>query len=213
MEGGEEDPPIKQLPTDEAGPKAGQSGRAPKTLSLGATISRSGRDSLQIQRIDQKPAPAASDNITRLRLDAPERQDRAPRVFETVRIIDLARFRQSLRRQRSAMEAKGGDFAVASAVRSRLLVLLDELYTGAATRWPDVVVVRRPDTGVIETNYALIGDTIFLGAHLSDDWSEGKESDRFYATLFDALTVLTKSRRSQFEQLPAVRRTDSEQPD
>jgi hypothetical protein len=156
---------------------------------------------LNVQRLAPQPVPGTAATITRLTLEAPTQPVRAPRVYETIRIIDLARFRQSLRRHRSLLEKKGGDYTATFPARARLLALLETHYLGSSTIWPDVVVIRRPESGVIETNYAILGEAIFLGAHLSADWTEGRETDRFYETLAAALLEQGRVRQSQFEPL------------
>jgi hypothetical protein len=115
---------------------------------------------LSLRRVTAQPVAEAASNVTRLRFEAPHRVERAPRLFETLRIIDLARLRQSLRRYKSLIEKKGGDYADATPSRARLLTQLEARYQGSMTRWPDVVVIRRPATGVIETNFAILGEAI-----------------------------------------------------
>lgn len=169
-----------------------------------------GLTGLTLRRLTPEPGPETPASVTRLRFEAPQRPERPQRLFETLRVIDLARFRQSLRRHKTIIEKKGGDYALAAPPRAALLVLLDARYQGSATRWPDVVVIRRPETGVIETNFAILGDTIYLGAHLSPDWAEGRESDRFYTTLHEALLEQARMRQSHFEPVRPKPGTDAD---
>ena len=162
-------------------------------------------EGLTLRRIAPESRTESTPAVTSLRFEAPRCVERTPRLYETLRIVDLARFRQSLRRHKTVLEKKGGDFADAAPARARLLAQLELHYHGPATRWPDVVVIRRPATGVIETNFAILGETIYLGAHLSADRSEGRESDRFYDTLGEALLEQVRASQSQFEPVLAKR--------
>lgn len=167
-------------------------------------VRRPAPEGLTLRRIAPEPPTESAPAVTSLRFEAPQRVERVPRLYETLRVVDLARFRQSLRRHKAVLAKKGSDYADAAPARARLLELLESQYRGPTTRWPDVVVIRRPATGVIETNFAILGETIYLGAHLSADWSEGRESDRFYDTLGEALLEQVRVSQSQFE--PVLRK-------
>ena len=156
---------------------------------------------LSIRKIVPSEQSEASEAASRQVRVAPvvAKPERVVQVFETIRIVDLQRLRLSMRRQNAILIKRGGDPQLAYPERLGLLAVLDQLHAETVLRWPDVVVVRRPETGLIATNVAIMGGVIYLGAHLSDNWNEGRESVRFFTTLTDALLEHRQMARSQFE--------------
>ena len=79
------------------------------------------------------------------------------------------------------------------------MATLDRLHTLPQWNWPEVVVIRRSEAREIQTNFAVVGEVIYLGAHLSPSWDEGAESLPFYEALDEALQVYARARQSRFE--------------
>lgn len=156
---------------------------------------------LSLRKIEPSPDTSAPRSDARVvRIDPiVVKPERAPQVFETVRVIDLLRLRMAMRRQNAAAIKRGIDPAVTFSERLALLQELDRLHAAGIKNWPDVVVVRRPETGPISTNFALIGEVIYLGSHLSPTWAEGQESPRFFVTLLEALSEYMRVGASHFE--------------
>ena len=128
---------------------------------------------------------------------------RAPAVFETIRIVDLARLRAALRRQAASLARKGGENAGLPVERTALLTVLEDIHADPQREWPDVVVIQRPQSGALRTNFSVVGPSIFLAAHLSRDWTEGREDPEFYLTLRQAVGEWLKVSQSRFETLPS----------
>lgn len=128
---------------------------------------------------------------------------KTPAVFETIRIVDLARLRAALRRQTASLARKGGEGATLPVERAALLALLEDIHADPHREWPDVVVIERPQTGALRTNFSVVGPSIFLAAHLSRDWAEGREDPGFYLTLRQAVGEWLKVSQSRFETLPS----------
>jgi hypothetical protein len=125
-------------------------------------------------------------------------------VFETVRVIELSRLRLSLKRKRAAHEKNKQVDAPFDPEKNALLALLDTAHKEPNNSWPEVVVVRRQRYADIQTNHAVLAGMIYLGAHLSEDWTEGQEGPRFFVSLREALLDYRRMRASRFE--PSVSR-------
>lgn len=153
---------------------------------------------LRKQATDQ-PKDFAQSNILRFPVDSPATS--TPRdVFETVRVIHLARLRMSLKRKKVPFPANEDIEAEnLRRARSELLELLDSFHNTPKNQWPEVIVVRRPNRDGIQTNHAVLAGMIYLGGHLSEDWTEGKESIRFFVSLREALLDFNRARTSRFE--------------
>ncbi|WP_284178549.1 hypothetical protein [Rhabdaerophilum sp. SD176] len=112
-----------------------------------------------------------------------------PPVIETIRVIDLRRLRQALNRQRSQWLRRGQDEKDLPPARRDVLALLESRHKLARYQWPNVVVVRVHQTTPIQTNISVVGDTIYLGHHLSEDWTPGIEDDRFYRAVHSSILM------------------------
>jgi hypothetical protein len=116
--------------------------------------------------------------------------------FETIRVFDLARLRQQLHRSMlSATRRNQNDYV---AQKQPLIEILDRGHVVLNGHWPDVVVMRRPKNGNLQTNFAVIGHAIYLGEHLSRHWLKGKLDESFYRALHDALKIYVERQVSHF---------------
>lgn len=140
--------------------------------------------------------PPISAETVRLSLEAPASR---PPVFETIRIVEPARLRAALRRQAAALVRRDKPIEDMPEARRSLMATLDALHASPHWNWPEVVVIRRSEAREIQTNFAVVGEVIYLGAHLSPTWEEGTESLPFYAALNEALLVYARARQSRFE--------------
>jgi hypothetical protein len=136
-------------------------------------------------------APASADAKV-VRLPAPtiaRKPSTPPPVIETVRIIDLRRLRQMLNRKLAQLVRLGKDEQALPAARRDVLALLETRHKMARYRWPNVVVVRVNQVSPIQTNISVVGDTIYLGHHLSEDWTPGAEDERFYRAVHSSVLM------------------------
>ena len=112
-----------------------------------------------------------------------------PPVIETVRVIDLKRLRQMLNRKLAQLVRMGKDAQALPGARRDVLALLETRHKMARYRWPNVVVVRVNQVSPIQTNISVVGDTIYLGHHLSEDWTPGSEDERFYRAVHSSVLM------------------------
>jgi hypothetical protein len=147
----------------------------------------------------QEPAPAQGlmPAINMMVDGAPEETRIEP--FETIRIFDLARLRAQLHRSVLSATRRGQDDYVSE--KQPLLAILDRGHVELNAKWPDVVVMRRPKNGNLQTNFAVIGHVIYLGEHLSRHWLKGKLDEGFYRALRDALRIYVERQVSRFGAL------------
>lgn len=120
-------------------------------------------------------------------------------VFETVRVVDLSRLRLSLKRKRVTLVKNNVPPAPLDTEKLELLALLETFHKDPNNIWPEVVVIRRAQRGDIQTNHAVLAGMIYLGAHLSEDWTEGQEGPRFFVSLREALLDFKRASTSRFE--------------
>jgi hypothetical protein len=135
------------------------------------------------------PAPAEA-KVVRLPVPTIARKSSTPPpVIETVRVIDLKRLRQMLNRKLAQLVRMGKDAQALPGARRDVLALLETRHKMARYRWPNVVVVRVNQVSPIQTNISVVGDTIYLGHHLSEDWTPGAEDERFYRAIHSSVLM------------------------
>lgn len=194
-----------QLPPDEFGSSQDDYSKWDSNVTSRKIVSLASfnLDSPRISGLRKQTNTAAQQfshsNIVRFPPDRPT-SSMAQDVFETVRIIHLARLRMSLKRKKVPLPANV-DIEAENLRRARhdLLELLDSFHNTPKNQWPEVVIIRRPNRGGIQTNHAVLADMIYLGAHLSEDWTEGKEGVRFFVSLREALLDFNRAKTSRFE--------------
>lgn len=94
---------------------------------------------LKLVRTDTpaKAMPQPATATVQLSLEAPVSR---PPVFETVRIVELARLRAALRRQAAALARRGRPIEDMPEARRGLMATLDSLHAQPHWNWPEVVV-------------------------------------------------------------------------
>lgn len=116
-------------------------------------------------------------------------------VYNTIRVIDLDRLKSTYKRRRKR-ETNGADTLISL---DRVVAIIDALLTQPGGNLPTVVVVEQSVKGEIKTNYAITGDIIFLGDHLSTSWVEGAETDLVFETLSNALSNYMSQRLPEYK--------------
>lgn len=127
--------------------------------------------------LSPKPVARTDDAPTAPRLIEvrPQRRRKAaPPVYRTVRVIELPRLAQTLRRR----QVREPD-----AEAERLIAAID----GLAPDWPEVAVVEIAGGDGLKTRHAVFPDLVLIGAHVAPDWTPGAEPREALSALADAL--------------------------
>jgi len=135
---------------------------------------------------------------------AEARAHRTTNLFETVKRIDLGRMLLNLRRKKARRIQLGGADARLEPANETFLLMLETSQVTFGQDWPEVIVMRWPPRGGFTTNFAVLGRTIYLGAHLSEGWQGDIDSPRVLAALREALVQFSRSNPSRIETKPLI---------